>query len=116
MLFLWSPSSKLSEAIRVIEAWGFTQRTVMVWAKPSIGAGYLVRQQHEQLLIAKRGNPPVPAPSNRPASLINAPRTEHSEKPEEAYQAIEKMYPGLPKLELFARKPREGWDCWGNEV
>ena len=116
VLFLWSPSSKLSEAIRVIEAWGFSYRTCMVWAKPSIGAGYWVRQQHELLLIAKRGNPPVPAPRDRPPSLINAPRTDHSEKREEFYRIIEHMYPGLPKLELFARKPREGWEAWGNEV
>jgi N6-adenosine-specific RNA methylase IME4 len=29
---------------------------------------------------------------------------------------IEKLWPNTSKLEMFARKPREGWDSWGNEV
>ena len=116
VLFLWVPPPKLSEAMRLIEGWGFDYRTYIVWVKPRIGMGYYVRQQSELMLIAKRGNLPVPAPSNRPLAVINAPRTEHSEKPEEFYRIIERMYPGLPKIELFARKRREGWEAWGNEI
>ena len=116
VLFLWVPPPKLSEAMRLIEEWGFDYRTYIVWVKPRIGMGYYVRQQSELMLIAKRGNLPVPAPSNRPLAVINAPRTEHSEKPEEFYRIIERMYPGLPKIELFARKRREGWEAWGNEI
>lgn len=44
-------------------------------------------------------------------SVVNAPRTRHSEKPSESYTLIELMYPDLPKIELFARNKREGWDC-----
>jgi len=59
---------------------------------------------------------PTPAPANRPSSVITAPRCEHSRKPDEAYALIERMYPELPKIELFARQTRPGWAAWGNEV
>jgi N6-adenosine-specific RNA methylase IME4 len=48
--------------------------------------------------------------------VINAPRREHSRKPDEAYEMVEAMYPELPKIELFARQARPGWRAWGNEV
>lgn len=116
LLWLWATSPKLAEAIRLIEAWGFQYKTSLVWVKDKIGMGYYARQQHELLLVAKRGNPPAPAPEHRPASVITAPRREHSAKPEEVYRLIERMYPGANKLELFARQRRQGWVAWGNEV
>jgi N6-adenosine-specific RNA methylase IME4 len=48
--------------------------------------------------------------------VIAAPRREHSRKPNEVYAIIEAMYPGLPKMELFARKARPGWAAWGNQI
>ena len=116
VLFLWATSPKLAEAFSVIEAWGFQYLTSMVWIKDKIGMGYYARQQHELLLIAKRGEPPTPDPSNRPPSVLSAPRTIHSRKPPEFYGVIERMYPGLPYLELFAREARTGWTAWGNEA
>ena len=115
-LYLWAPPPKCMEAGGVITAWGFTYRSKAIWEKDRIGMGYIFRQKHEDLLAASRGNPPHPLPKNRHTSVFKAPRGLHSQKPEAAYEMIEKMHPGLPKLELFARKPREGWDCWGNEV
>jgi N6-adenosine-specific RNA methylase IME4 len=116
VLFLWATSPKLAEAIRVIEAWGFTYRSCAVWVKDKIGMGYYFRQQHELLLVAVKGNPPTPAPADRPPSVITAERTKHSAKPLEAYEAIERMYPSLPKAEFFSRAPREGWFAWGNQA
>jgi N6-adenosine-specific RNA methylase IME4 len=78
--------------------------------------GYYARQQHEILLIAAKGSPPVPAPSDRPPSVITAPRERHSAKPEVFRETIEAMYPAAKKIELFCRSPRDGWDAWGNEV
>jgi N6-adenosine-specific RNA methylase IME4 len=75
-----------------------------------------VRNQHELLLIGVRGNMRSPAEGARPPSIIDAPRREHSQKPEEAYQLIERMYPDLPKCELFARNARAGWVAWGNQA
>lgn len=116
VLFLWATSPKLTEALQVVNAWGFDYRTCMVWVKDKIGMGYYARQRHELLLIAKKGNPAVPEPSNRPDSVIIAPRTQHSVKPPEVYEAIERMYPGGGWVELFARAQRPGWVVWGNQV
>ena len=116
VLFMWTTSPHLPEALRIIAAWGFEYKTNVVWVKDKIGLGYLVRNQHEVLLIATRGDIPTPLPANRPSSVIEAPRGKHSRKPDEAYDLIERMYPELPRIELFARQVREGWACWGNEV
>jgi N6-adenosine-specific RNA methylase IME4 len=115
VLFMWATSPKLAEAMRVIEAWGFTYRTCAVWVKDKIGMGYYVRQQHELLLIAARGELPVPQPADRVSSVIHADRTEHSAKPEEFYELIEGMYPEYRRIELFSRAPRDGWEGWGNQ-
>jgi N6-adenosine-specific RNA methylase IME4 len=116
LLFLWVPPPKLAESFKVIEAWGFDYRTGLVWVKHAIGMGNYVRQKHEHLLIARRGEIPMPATADRPVSVLEAPRREHSRKPDEAYALIERMYPELPKIELFARQTRAGWAAWGNEV
>jgi N6-adenosine-specific RNA methylase IME4 len=116
MLFLWVPPSFLHKGVRVIEAWGFTYLTQMVWNKEVIGMGYYARQQHENVLIAARGKAIVPAPSSLSPSVISARRGTHSVKPEQFYRVIEGMYPGLPKIELFARAPRAGWAAWGNQA
>ena len=116
VLMLWATSPKLLEALAVMEAWGFSYRTNMVWVKNSIGPGYYARARHELLLIGKRGNPPIPEPSNRPDSVLESPRGKHSAKPPEYYQIIESMYPGVPKVELFCRTPQLGWAVWGNEA
>jgi N6-adenosine-specific RNA methylase IME4 len=97
-------------------AWGFEYKTNIVWVKDRMGLGYWVRNQHEHLLIGVRGNIPAPAPIERFRSVINAPTAGHSVKPEAAAQMIERMFPTLPRLEMFARKARRGWDVWGNEV
>ena len=115
VLFLWATSPKLQEAFDVLRAWGFEYKTSMVWIKDKIGMGYYARQQHEIILIATRGNIPTPAPENRPPSIIIAERGRHSEKPQEFYGAIERMYPEYERLEMFARAPRAGWEVWGNE-
>src|SRR5215471_15309077 len=101
---------------RLSRPWGFAYKSNVVWVKDKIGLGYLVRNQHELLLIATRGDIPTPLPAQRPASVINAPRREHSRKPDEACALIERMYPNLPKIELFARNAREGWAAWGNQA
>jgi len=104
VLFLWATSPKLAESMEVIPAWGFTYRTCIVWDKERVGMGYYARQQHELLLIAARGNLPVPEPANRPASVLRLRRdNEHSSKPLEFYDLIERMYPEYKKIELFAR-------------
>jgi len=118
VLFMWATSPKLIECMQVIEAWGFLYRTSMVWVKDKFGTGYYVREQHESLLIAKRGELPPPDPALRPSSIISAPRLEHSAKPPEVRAIIDGMYPGIRKIELFGRNVEERpmWSAWGNQA
>jgi N6-adenosine-specific RNA methylase IME4 len=116
VLFLWTTSPKLREGVEVLEAWGFTYRTCAAWVKDRIGMGYYFRQQHELLLVGRRGSLPTPDPEDRPSSVIYAPRGEHSAKPETVYELLERMYPFLERCELFQRSPRDGWAGWGNQV
>jgi N6-adenosine-specific RNA methylase IME4 len=118
VLFLWATSPKLAEAIRVLEAWGFSYRTCAVWDKERLGMGYYFRQQHELLLVAARGSLPVPEPSARPASVLRVKRGQHSAKPALVYELLESMYPAFTerdRIELFNRTDRPGWTAWGNE-
>lgn len=116
ILFMWATSPKLEEAFEVIRAWGFTYRSSAIWVKNQLGMGYYFRQQHELLLVATRGSMPAPAPAVRPRSVFTSDRTEHSAKPAEFAQYIEAMYPTLPRVELFCRSPRDGWNVWGNQA
>jgi N6-adenosine-specific RNA methylase IME4/ParB-like chromosome segregation protein Spo0J len=117
ILFLWAVNSMIPEALDVVDAWGFEHLTNIVWVKPSIGLGRWTRSRHELLLIARRGNHPAPDPEDVPDSVVEAPRGRHSEKPLIVYELIERMFPALSKLELFARGiPRPGWNAWGNQV
>lgn len=115
MLYLWATAPKLAECLRVIEAWGFEYRTNLVWDKELIGMGYHARNQHEILLVAKRGDIPPPAAGTQPSSVHRERRTEHSAKPDFYYEMIEAAYPQLPKIELFCRSPRDGWAAHGNQ-
>jgi N6-adenosine-specific RNA methylase IME4 len=116
VLFLWAPSPLLFQASSALTAWGFSYRTNFVWVKDRPGLGFWARQQHELLLVATLGDPPTPSPRSVPASVISAPRREHSRKPDEAYALIEGMYPDFPRIELFARHARPGWARWGNQA
>ena len=86
VLFLWATAPKIREALQVIESWGFTYKTQMVWVKDKIGMGYYCRNQHEILMIATRGKIRTPDPGNRPSSVFYGNRTKHSKKPFEIYR------------------------------
>ncbi len=129
-LWLWTTVSHTHEAFHILEAWRFRYVSQRVWVKGRVegsklvshfGLGYWIRGQHEILLLAVKGNPrsklkgPKGATGLNIASVILAPRAKHSEKPEQSYQDIERMSEE-PRLELFARKGREGWNGWGDEL
>jgi N6-adenosine-specific RNA methylase IME4 len=115
VLYLWATAPKLEDALRVLKAWGFRYKTHAVWDKEIIGMGYWFRGQHELLLVGTRGKMKAPAQELRVASVIRERRTVHSRKPELVQDMIERWFPG-PRLELFARRKRPNWTCWGNEV
>ena len=119
VLFLWATPPKMEEALYVLNQWGFSYVTNMIWDKERIGMGYWFRQQHEMLFVGRKGNIPVPPPEARQRSVLRSPRQAHSQKPEAVAHYLEAMYPMLTqehRIELYARQPREGWTVWGNEV
>ena len=111
------PPEPLLDAVAAFRnSWGFTYRSHIVWVKNRQGSGYWVRNCHELLLIGTRGNIPAPAPGQQYRSVIEANTASHSEKPPQFAEIIEDMFPHAALLEMFARKPRLGWDVWGNET
>lgn len=116
VLFLWATAPMLPDALRVMDAWGFAYKSHIVWAKDRLGTGYWARNRHELLLIGTRGAIPAPSPGTQPPSLIEAPVGRHSAKPEEFHELIERLFPTIPKIEMFARSARPGWDLWGAEA
>lgn len=115
ILYLWATAPKLQECFEVVKAWGFEYRTNLVWDKEKIGMGYHARNQHEILLVCKRGQIPPPEAGTQPSSVHREARGKHSAKPHFYYEMIEAAYPQLPKIELFCRSPRKGWSVWGNQ-
>ena len=116
VLFLWATVPMLPQALEVVVAWGFEYRSHCIWHKDKVGLGYWFRNRHELLLVGTRGNIPAPGQGEQAPSVIEAPRALHSEKPVAFAEMIERLYPNVPKLEMFARAPRAGWDAWGDEV
>ena len=122
VLFIWATWPLLPEALRVIEAWGFTYKTeAFSWVKvlpdcprkPKIGLGYWTRANTEPCLLATKGHPKrIHADVGQ---VIAAPIREHSRKPDETHERIERLVAG-PYLELFARQSRPGWTVFGNEA
>ncbi len=112
ILWLWTTNAHLPNAFEVAEAWGFTYKTLLTWAKPKMGLGDWLRGKTEHCLMCVRGKPVVKLKNQ--TTLLEAPTREHSRKPEEFYRVVEKLCPGS-KMEMFARSQRKGWTTWGAE-
>lgn len=116
VLFLWATAPLLVEAFELIEAWGFTYKTNIVWDKVRANLGNYTSVRHEHLLIATKGSG-VPDNTIRVDSVQVVERTgRHSEKPEKFRSIIETLYTYGNKIELFSRKRVDGWEVYGNEV
>ena len=120
VLLLWTSGPFVPAALRVIEAWGFTYKTLgLDWLKthadgrPAIGGGHWTRATNELCFLATRGHP-TRLNADVPQAIV-AERREHSRKPDEAHERVERLVAG-PYLELYARRPRALWTCWGNEI
>jgi len=121
VLFLWATNPFLEDALQVIDSWGFEYKTNIVWVKTELqkpGSGFYVRGRHELLLIATKGSfTPLDQNISPPiGSVIESPVQEHSKKPGQIYEIIEKLYPKCNYIELFARNKKDGWQQWGDEV
>ncbi len=134
VLFLWVVQPMLPEALQLIDAWGFEYRTVaFVWIKVSkffshfqnemfndegvdakMGLGYHTRSETEQCWLAIRGKG-YKKKSHAVRQIIYEGLRDHSRKPDQAIERIEQLTGDIPRIELFARQRRNGWDAWGNE-
>ena len=117
LLFLWSSSPHLDQAIELMKAWGFSWATIaFVWDKQDVNPGFYTMSQCEVCVVGKRGRIPKPRGSRKERQFLSEKRTVHSKKPDEIRKRIERMFPSQVKLELFAREHTDGWYVFGNEV
>ena len=120
--YLWVPNALIADGLRVLDAWGFTYKTMLIWHKvrkdgksDGRGVGFYFRNVTEPVLFGVRGKLRTFAPGRRQVNFMATQKREHSRKPDELYPVIEACSPG-PFLELFARYPRPGWTVWGDEA
>jgi N6-adenosine-specific RNA methylase IME4 len=124
--FMWATFPNITEAIKVMEAWGFTYKTAaFVWVKKNrkqggnfMGLGAYTRANAEVCLLGV--TPGFKAKTQIRAhnvhQIIEAPFEGHSKKPDETRQRIVELLGDVPRLEMFARQRADGWDAWGNEA
>ncbi len=114
VLFLWVTSPILEESFQVIKAWGFKYKSSFVWDKVHHNMGHYNSVRHEFLLVCVRGSC-QPDVRKLFDSVQSIERTGHSKKPDEFYDIIETIYTHGDRLEVFARRPRDGWKAYGNQ-
>lgn len=114
VLFMWSTSPHLPEALEVVRAWGFEYKTTFIWDKVKHNMGHYNSVRHEILLVCVRGSC-TPDVKKLYDSVVSIERTEHSRKPEYFREIIETLYTYGNKIELFARNAPDGWDVFGNQ-
>ena len=122
-LYLWVPNALLAEGLQVMQHWGFTYKTNLIWYKvrkdggpDRRGVGFYFRNVTEVILFGVRGkNARTLQPGRSQENMVISQKREHSRKPDEQYQIIESCSPG-PFIELFARGSRKGWFNWGNQA
>lgn len=121
-IYLWCPNALLAEGLHLLKAWGFTYKTNLIWYKvrkdggpDGRGVGFYFRNVTEMVLFGIKGKMRTLDPGRSQTNIIVHRKREHSWKPPTLYNIIEDCSPG-PHLELFARKRREGWHVWGDQV
>ena len=121
-LYLWVPNALVLDGLEVMKRWGFKYKTNLVWFKvrkdagpDRRGVGFYFRNVTELVLFGVRGSLRTLPAGRREPNIIVSRKREHSRKPDELYEIIERCSPE-PYLELFARHIRSGWHQWGDEV
>jgi len=121
--FMWVTDSHLKEGIEVMESWGFEYKTIgFVWLKKTkkwnncVNVAPWTLKSTEVCLFGTRGAMTKYKKDNSVHQFIEAIREEHSKKPNEVRERIDKLFGDVNRVELFARQESENWDVWGNEV
>ena len=121
-LYLWCPNALLPDGLAILDRWGFTYKTNVVWYKvrkdggpDGRGVGFYFRNVTELLLLGVKGGLRTLRPGRTQVNILIGRKQEHSRKPEAVYDLVRRCSPG-PYLELFARQRIEGWTQWGDEL
>lgn len=113
VLWLWTTNKHIFYCKELCEAWGFEIKSILTWDKEHIAIGRWLRSQTEHCILAIKGKPYYQ--NTKFGTLLKEKRGEHSAKPQSFYKMVEEICAGR-KLDYFARKKREGWDVYGDEV
>lgn len=125
VVWLWFTNNHIVEASECIQYWGLKLKTILTWekicknGKTRLGTGHWLRNSTEHCILATFGHlasfSGTKTLTNQP-TIIKSQRREHSRKPEEFYRLAENLQPDAARLEMFARKVRQGWNGWGDEL
>lgn len=112
-LWLWTTNSQMRHAYSCLDAWGFTERTILTWDKDRrSGTGKFLIGVTEHVILATKGTPTFCVTTQ--TTILRAPSGRHSEKPSAFYSLVEQLCPSRRRIDLFARRPRSGWATWGD--
>ena len=113
-LYLWTTNALVRDAFEILDAWGFSYKTMITWVKPeSLGSGHYWKDNTEHCLFAVKGIKDVSR--NDMWNVIVAPERVHSGKPPEFMACVEEMSP-WPRLDYFGTGKRKGWRVWDRKV
>lgn len=112
-MYLWTTHKFLPDALAMFAAWGARYQCLMTWVKPTGMTPYSWMYNTEHVLFGRIGNLDLERMGLKLA--FDAPVIRHSQKPDVFYERVIAASPG-PRLEMFARQNRPGFDVWGNEV
>jgi len=123
LLFIWTTDAHIPSCLEIINAWGFNYSTIaFVWHKlTKAGKEHVVfgrwnLKSCELCLLGTKGHPSYLRLFGDVRQFIEAPIRRHSQKPNEIADRISYMTGYVPRIELFARDKKPGWDVWGNEI
>ena len=115
-LYVWTTQKYLPHTFPLLEKWGFKYCETLVWCKEPRGTGQggLFTPTTEFIVHGRRGKMPIKKRIDSTWWKVTRPNV-HSRKPE-CFQDIIETVSDAPRLEMFARRQRIGWDVFGNEV
>lgn len=114
MLWLWTTNAFMRDAYRVLDEWGFQEKTILTWVKDRMGVGDWLRGKTEHCILAVKGKPLVTLTNQ--TTVLEAPVREHSRKPDEFFALVDALCPSRNRAEYFQREEREGWKGIGVEM
>lgn len=114
-LFLWVTQSKLPFGLKLIESWGFKYHVTITWDKTNGVSLNGIQRRTEMILYGYKGRMGINQKGRFIPTLIREKLKEHSRKPDVFY-AILKRNTQSPRIDIFARQRRTGFDAWGDEI